>query len=253
MAYKEPVIKAKLHQSNVAMSNEEHATLNNPNQAMANAKATIERIERKQEEIDYYNSVTVNKIDPALSNVQLAGKSVIVRLHKENYIKGVSYYADNIPMYDAWISQVDGRMHQSQPAKWMDNPLPYVFSGVVVAISPAAKLDFVKEAQALSEASYSFADANLEAKALEVGDIVHLEHFMFPDKRFYLDKQARDFIKNPEEFRITHFEGYVKIHPSMIEGTVKDKTNFVYFSSPYLRHKAFVAGLKAEAKENNIN
>lgn len=245
MAYKEPVIKAKVHSANQAVSNEDYQSISNPAQATAIANATIKNIEKKQEEIDYYNSTTVHKIDPAFKDLVLAGKSVIVRLHKENYIKSVSYYADEKPLYDAWFSQVDGRMHASQPAKWVDTPLPYVFSGVVVAISPAAELANKQDSQ---EAEKN----GIYAPELKVGDIVYLEHFNFAEKRFYLDKQQRDFIKNPEEFRIVHFEGYVKIHPTMIEGVVTDKNNFVYNTSPYLRHKMYMASKVVEVDENEI-
>jgi len=63
---------------------------------------------------------------------------------------------------------------------------------------------------------------------------------MYADKRFYKDKQKRDFIRNPEEYSIKNWEGYVKVHPSMIEAVVTDPTsysNFVTQTSSYAKYK----------------
>jgi len=223
-------IKATLHKANSDISNKERELLQNGGMSEQTANSMIKKMEAKQEAIDEYNK-NCGIIDAAFSNLQLVGKSLIVKLHKENYIKNVTYYADGTPLYDSWISQVDGRMHPTEQPKWIDNPLPYVFTGVVVAISPQAELGFEEEVNDLRK-------QGVKAKAIQVGDIVTLEHFMFADKRFYMDKQKRDFIKNPHEFRITNWEGYVKIHPTMIEAVVMDKEKFLLETSAYAMHKA---------------
>jgi hypothetical protein len=233
MANKNKPLNVKLHTAQKAMSNAEMEVLKEKGSLQAQKLAHAQRlkIEAKQDEIDRYNSVTCNNIDPFFEGLQLTGKDVIIRLHKENYIKGISKYTDGVPLYDAWISQVDGRMHASEQPKWMDNPLPYVFTGVVVAIAPSIKADYVKEAARVKELTGE------DMQVLSVGDIVHLEHFMFADKRFYINKQKRDFIKNPTEYRVKNWKGYVKVHPSMIEGIVTDKESFLSETSAYARYK----------------
>jgi hypothetical protein len=185
------------------------------------------RTEKRQLEIDNYNFEKVNLVDDYFKGISFVDSALIVRLHKENYIKEVSIMPNGVVIYDAWISQVDGRMNKAEREKWVDNPLPYVFSGVIVAISPLAQMEYVKKKETLSdELKDSF-------KVPEVGDIVNLDHFMVADRRYYPNKQARDFIKNPEEYRIVHFDGYVKIHPSLIEGIVVDKNDFYNNISPF--------------------
>jgi hypothetical protein len=185
------------------------------------------RTEKRQLEIDNYNFEEVNLVDDYFKGISFVDSALIVRLHKENYIKEVSIMPNGVVIYDAWISQVDGRMNKAEREKWVDNPLPYVFSGVIVAISPLAQMEYVKKKETLSdELKDSF-------KVPEVGNIVNLDHFMVADRRYYPNKQARDFIKNPEEYRIVHFDGYVKIHPSLIEGIVVDKNDFYNNISPF--------------------
>lgn len=229
MSYQKPVIKSKIHTANKTVSNEDRAALEGK---VADVKRN--EVELKQEEIDNYNFNTCSQIDPAFENLQLTGKHVIVRLHKENYIKSIEVLPGGIPIYDAWISQVDGRMRQTDPPKWVDNPLPYVFMGTVVAISPLAKAEFLKEKEELEK--YDPAAAK-EYKVLSVGDTVTLNHFMFADNRFYLNKQQRDFIKNPNEYRIEHWEGYVKIHPTVIESIVVAEDSNKFLASPFMEYK----------------
>jgi hypothetical protein len=108
-----------------------------------------------------------------------------------------------------------------------------VFTGTVVAMSPSAQNDYLLEQKTLQEIN---PEAAKTYKVLEVGDVVHLTHFMFMDKRFYLSKQDRDFIKNPNEFRIEHWEGYVIIHPTQIEAIELNADDAQLINSPYISY-----------------
>lgn len=234
---RKPVLQSKLHNANKAMSNADMAVLRDQNSEQAQKYAMLARqkLEKKQESIDYYNTTTCSEIDPFFDTIQLTGRNIIVRMYKENYIKKVSEYSDGVPMYEAWMSQVDGRMRPTDQQRWVDNPLPYIFTGVIVAMSPLSRADQVKE-----EATFKEHCPNGTYVPLEVGSIVHLEHFMYADKRFYTDKQKRDFIRNPEEYKIEHWEGYVKVHPSMVEAVVATKaahSTFITQTSPYAKYK----------------
>lgn len=225
MSYKKPVIKAKLHSADKAVSIADANALSNDD--ATNAKRLKE--EAKQELIDKYNFHECFERDEHFDDIQLTGKSIIVRLFKENYIKSVDVVGDNI-LYDAWLSQVDGRTDRSQQPKWVDNPLPYVWTGVVVSISPAVMQDIVNETNSIKTL-----DANY--KPMQVGDIVQLAPFMIADVRYYTNQQHRDFIKNPNEYRIEHFEGYVKLHPTQIDTVIKNKDKFMSKLSPYKNYK----------------
>ena len=224
-------IRAKLHQASKTMKLDQINDLDKNNNEIS--QETI-RTEKRQEEIDYYNISEVNQIDSYFNNISLVDDSIIVRLHKENYIKEISLLPNGSVIYDAWISQVDGRMNKAEREKWVDNPLPYVYSGVIVSISQLAKMSYIKKMESLPD------ELKKDFKVPEVGDIVNLEHFMIADRRFYLNKQARDFIKNPQEYRIVHFDGYVKIHSSLIESVVTNKEDFYLEISPYIKLKKFI-------------
>jgi hypothetical protein len=221
---KKKPIKSKLHSADKTIAVSKLKDLERLENSVS--EETI-RTEKRQLEIDNYNFEEVNLVDDYFKGISFVDSALIVRLHKENYIKEVSIMPNGVVIYDAWISQVDGRMNKAEREKWVDNPLPYVFSGVIVAISPLAQMEYVKKKETLSdELKDSF-------KVPKVGDIVNLDHFMVADRRYYPNKQARDFIKNPEEYRIVHFDGYVKIHPSLIEGIVVDKNDFYNNISPF--------------------
>jgi hypothetical protein len=229
---KKKPIRSKLHSADKSIS---LGKLKDLERLESDISEETVRIENRQLEIDRYNFEEVNDIDSYFSGVSFVDSAIIVRLHKENYIKEVNIMPNGTVMYDAWISQVDGRMNKADREKWVDNPLPYVFSGVIAAISPIAKLEYVKKKEALPE------ELKDSFKVPEVGDIINLEHFMVADRRFYTNKQARDFIKNPEEYRIVHFDGYVKIHPSLVENVVVDKVDFYRNMSPFQNFKSFEA------------
>jgi hypothetical protein len=223
-------IKAKIHSANKAMSVADMKAL----EAKENENQRKLNIEKKQQEIDYYNFTLINEIDPYFKGISLTDESIIVRLHKENYIKEISIMPNGDVVYDAWTSQVDGRTSKTQKQKWVDNPLPYVFSGVIVAISPLTQAKFIEKRDSLPE------ELRDEFKIPQVGDTIMLDHFMIQDRRFYQNKQARDFIRNPEEYRIIHFEGYVKIHPSLIESVVVDMQDFNNNMSPYTNYLKYI-------------
>jgi hypothetical protein len=222
MAFKAPMMRATINNAPKTISNNDKQSLTNTH----NAQLEKSKIEKRQEDIDTYNFDTCNQIDPYFDTIQLAGNDIIVRLHKENYIKGVYGIDNNEVMYNAYISQVDYRMKATDKPNWCDNPLPYVLSGVVVAISPAVEADQLKR----------FNEVGDKYRMLKVGDIVNLTHFQFQDNRFYKNKQEIDFIKNPEEYRIEHWEGYIKIHSTYVESIVLNKDSFKV-TSPYRLYK----------------
>lgn len=226
MTMKKEPIKATLHSSAKAISNKDM-------NALSKKKQEYNPSETKQEEIDKYNFHGVFDKPYGIDNVQLTGTSIVVRLFKENYIKHVEVLSDDTVIYDAYISQIDGRNERSDKPKWMDTPFPYIHAGVIVQISPAAKAHFQKERENIAEISDVIAGEYIVPKE---GMIVDLTHFSFNDNRYYINKQERDFIKNPEEHRVIHFDGCVKIHPSYIDGIITNEEEYLRTMSPYAEY-----------------
>ena len=180
----------------------------------------------RQQEIDNYNFDECFAEDEFFDTIELEGEQIIIKLFKENYIKEINSIGDQV-VFDCWISQVDGRMNQAQSAKWVDNPLPYVNMGVVVAMSPLAIAKEYEKAEKIN----SLAGGKVTYTPLTVGTVVHTRHMNYADVRFYKDKQQRDFIKNPQEYRIRHWEGLVLVHPTVVEA--KTTRQAVEGTSPY--------------------
>ena len=218
MAYDKPVMKSKVYSAPKVLSTADRENL------QKNSSNTIKIAqEERQEAIDRYNTSCTER-DAFFDDYQLAGKHIIVKLFKENFIKAIESIQDNI-FYDSWISKVDGRERQTSPENWVENPLPYIFSGVIVAISPLAQAEIEKEYKECAQSGIIY-------NKLKVGSIVDLQHFMFPDYRFYKNKQERDMIRNPKEYRIEYWEGLVRIHPSIVEGIIP-----ALELSPYQQYK----------------
>lgn len=231
MGLDKKVVRTKIKNRPKHLTRREKALLNG--EFNANADLERRRIEERQEEIDRYNFETCAIIDPHFDDIQFSNDDIIIRLHKENYVKEVEEVSGRNPIYDAWISQVDGRMHKADREKWIDNPFPYAYSGVIVHMSPLAKAFFKKKKKSIEEVDKNIAK---QFKVPEVGDIATLNHFRFADFRYYANKQKMDFVKNPNEYRIVHWEGYVKLHPGLIETVYKNKKAFDV-SSPYREYK----------------
>ena len=228
---KKKPIRANLHQAPKAISNSDKKNL------VGASSSRRMKTEAKQREIDVYNKLQVKAPIQGLDDMQFVGGEVIIQLHKENYIKRVEILPSGDPLYDAYISQIDARETRAAKAKWIDTPFPYVFTGVVKAMSVETEVAYVQK-----KAELTAVDAELGAKfhALKVGDIVHLSHFMMNDKRFYVNKQERDFVKTPSEHRIIHFEGLVKVHSAQIDAVVTNVEAFEHDLSPFMQYEEYM-------------
>lgn len=230
----------KIHKKRIIQANLRNASTTMPLQDLQNKReqdAGLERkrVESKQEEIDKYNFETCQEIDPRFKDFVLMGDEIIVRLHKENYIKDISMIdSEGNPVYDTWQHQVDARQHKTDKADWQDSPLPYVYSGVIVSLSPTAQAYFSKQKKLIEESNKNAAKAY---KIPQVGDTVALRHFMFADYRFYFNSQQVDYLINPKEYRVVYWEGYVKLHPTLVERVYKDGDKVLKEMSPYLTFK----------------
>ena len=195
MTYKKKPIKAKLHKADTAV--------------LASKVDKNKQALDRQKKIDQYNNIDIHQIDPFFNSIQLTGDYVIIRLFKENFIKGKMLIGET-EVYDAWYDQVQISMYAQNKQKWVENPLPYVYGGVVVAMSPRVEAQQKKVQEELSL-------EGILCRYLMVGDTVDLEWFSLQDKRYFKNKQETDKIKDPEDFSVKHYEGYVRVHVSQIE------------------------------------
>jgi hypothetical protein len=200
MSFKKEILKTKLH----AASSFTQQT---------SAEDIKKEILARQAEIDEWNNKEVYVISDEVKNLQMLGSSVVVKLFKEDYIKSVTMVGDT-ELYDAYIGQVEIQRIGQNKHDFIENPLPYVFSGVVHAISPEVQALYAKKEAEMKEAGIEFIP-------LKVGSKVNLEWHDRQRDRFYPNKQKIDLIKNPQEFNIDNYEGLVKVHYSIIESIIK--------------------------------
>jgi len=174
----------------------------------------LEKVKALQAGLDEYNKNLVN-IDPRFNDLILNGRTLIVRFKHEDFIK---YWTKELKYVDEDVQQeieipiigyskIDGRRSTSDKETYVDNPLPYLFEGVVCAFS--------KEAADMIEKS--------SGHRLQVGDRVNMCEFTLKDRRFYLDKAKaqQDHIATQTETRLSNFEGYFKVDAWDIESIVK--------------------------------
>lgn len=202
MSYvKRDVVQQKLNKAKNAVPNDERFRSN---------EEIVKEIEGRQAEIDKWNE-DIKEVDPKFDDLTITGGYVIVRLFKENYIKRVlETLEDGTPIYEAYIGQVEIQRIGQNKRDWVENPLPFIFSGVVCAIGQDVQIEEAKKVKDAKE-------AGMEYTPLTVGNEVSLEWFDLQRNRYYTDKQKFDLIKDPREYSVDNYEGYVRIHYSQIE------------------------------------
>jgi hypothetical protein len=159
----------------------------------------------RQEEVEKYNEA-IHTLDEKFKTKQFVGTEIIVRLKLDDYLtKGNASELEN------GIKKVNKVAMQKSSGDWttIDNPLPYLFAGVICAV-PKIAVDQFKE-------NYGI--------ALVPGVEVEIKDIDLPSSRYYLDKAKMD-IKGTEEAMLRgekmfpNHEGYFKISVYDIESFV---------------------------------
>jgi len=188
----------------------------------------LNEILKAQEFIDTWNTEYVgNKgmndqpITDHFDKIQLED-GLIIQMYMENPVKKMikNMETDEAIHVDYGVRQIDYRARTTDKAKWGPTPFPVIDKGVIVAVSPKTKLWYYEQKEKLAKYDQSAAD-NLIIP--EVGDVVYTKHFMFKNKRYYIDKQRKceDFVKNQEELRLNNFDFLFHIENYEIESIVK--------------------------------
>lgn len=219
-----PTLKYKLNNASKVISVTERE-----NMLKSKEEGSEDEIAKIQESIDDYNFNVCPNVDEWFDTITLTNNDIIVRLHKENYIKSIQETGFGC-VYESWITPVDMRGGKGTEAKWEDNPLPYVNSGVVCAISPNAEAELARKQEEAAKYGIIY-------DRLKVGDIVNLAKLSAADYRYYRNKQVQDYFKTVDDFRLNNFEGYVKLNYNMLESIVRDKNNFYSNLSIYKNYK----------------
>lgn len=179
------------------------------NIGLAPAEELLEIAEREKEhnlkiqaEVDEFND-NIGIIDSRFASKTFIGNDIIVRLRRQDYLikNSGSDLKDGIKVSnEIAIEQADGQWNT------IDNPLPYMYSGVICAIP-----SFVtKEYEANSGVKLT------EGMNVEISDIA-----LIP-ARYYLDKTKRDMRPSEQELlkggaMFPNHEGYFKISVYDIE------------------------------------
>ena len=166
-----------------------------------------------QDQINAYNDSILNKqIDPLFNDIDLLFDDVIVRLYKDQPIKGWQEITVPDEEGNNQVVQVPLRMQRQINAKkstaqndnYIDTPLPFLQKGLVVKASK-----------------------NCEEKYnVKSGMIVTINSTFLKDKRFYLDKEVQhyNYIEHADNTDLTGFEGYFKFNVGEIETIVKENS-----------------------------
>lgn len=157
---------------------------------------------KKQEEVDAYN-LTLLSIDPKFAKKIFVGNEIKVRLKKEDYIikNSGSAMRDGIKKDNLIALTVPG-----SEDRMIDNPLPYMFEGVIVAIPKIIRDTYLKE--------YGI--------DLRPGTYVELKEFNLQNQRYYLDKANIDVKVSLDDLMagkaaFPNHEGYFSISAYDIE------------------------------------
>ena len=139
-------------------------------------KASVEREKQKnidkQAAVEAYND-SLSTIDPIFAAKTFVGTEIKVRLKKQDYVvkNSGSELTDGIKK-DNLIA-----MEASDGSTLLvDNPLPFMFEGIITAIPAVVKRSYSEE--------YGI--------DLEVGSYVELREFTMHSNRYYLDKNKVD-------------------------------------------------------------
>lgn len=180
-----------------------------------NSKAEVMRqldmANKIQENInDYNNEILGRKIDERFEKFVYVGDKLVVRLLREDFIKSIEVtklMTDEgeieIEHPIVSIQQVDARERTSDIERTLPNPLPFIFRGLVCAISkPTAS--WFKEQHGVD---------------LKVGAIVNINEIVLKYERFYLDKllEVGDYIRTVKETNLSGHEGYFLISKNDIQ------------------------------------
>lgn len=182
----------------------------------------IEQIKGIQAEIDKYNEeVEKGEIPAFFNSMVLMNDFLVVKLYKENFIKGWNTMEikiddegtmEKVAFPYGGFRQIDGRTRTSDVEQHVDTPLPYVFKGKIMAISPYMQKK-IKE------------DYGVDISA---GSFITLNELILKDRRFYFEKQKQivDHITNQREVVLYNFEGYFGISSFDIESILTNSEHF---------------------------
>jgi hypothetical protein len=225
MAYKKRPTKTKLvKKSNVLSDKERKMKESGLDKDLA--KARLAEMKAIQKGIERYNDYDIYKIDPFFRDVQVYDDFLIVRLEKENFIKELDESNPDNIIIDAYIRQIDARVSTASQPEWVPTPFPYVERGVVVAVSPLLQQKYL---ELKSKMSLTDPEKAEKIHVLEPGDVIQIRanHSQwYKDHRYYIDKQsqAKDFVRNQTELRLSEFQNYFRLTDFEIE-TIMVNTN----------------------------
>lgn len=188
----------------------------------------IDLMVKNQKSVDIWNTEFTGvktKREKLLSehfrNIQLED-GLVIQMYMENPIKHIVRKSETgeVIHIDYNVRQIDNRKQQTDRPNWVPTPFPVIDKGVIVAISPRTKLWYYEQVEKMKAFDPEFAKTMIVP---EVGDVVYTKHFMFKDKRYYIDKQKKceDLVFSQTEIRLNEFDFLFLIENYEIESIVK--------------------------------
>lgn len=159
-------------------------------------------LKAKQEEVESYNREVLENKNVAASILarKYFNQYIVVRLFQEDYAdKALSIGQETSLLTDTTWTKKRNLVEATLPGQQtqlIDNPLPYVFEGVVVAM-----------------------DSSVEEKhpEIKIGKVVQTIQFDLKSDRYYAYKNKRDYGITLDNLTLSNYEGYALVHPSMLE------------------------------------
>jgi hypothetical protein len=187
---------------NVDISEAKSIILPPEEEIKAKAKREKEKNLKIQIKVDEYNKALL-EIDPSFATKTFVGNEIRVRLKKDDYIirNSGSRLKDGVKK-----DNLIALMTEDGKDRMIENPLPYMYEGVVVAIPNAVKKHYLDE----------------YGVNLEPGTYVELKEFNLQNQRYYLNKANIDTKVSLEDLMagksaFPNHEGYFTIGAYDIE------------------------------------
>jgi hypothetical protein len=221
--------KGSEYESKAAQDLKSSSLLDDPT-SLANREKLRQKDEAEQLHITAYNKgIFAAHLDNRFLNKYFVGNSIIIKLEIMNWL--IPNKAGQLTLNPNW--SVGMKSPDSPSGKFIRNPLPYSFRGVVVAISD--EVEKYRRENGL--------------KALLPGDFVELNWFEIQNHRYYPDKHLIDHLTMDSPVA-PNYEGYVKVPAQFIEtfcsaGSFED----VYGTKPEDFYKMPDMSLLSETRE----
>ncbi len=178
-----------------------------------------EDIEYRQSLIDEYNKNVRTKYNEFPNKDRgLFQGDIIIKLIKEDYIKGFKINDEGQKIYNASMRMITKNLMpegQGRNENIIENPFSYLMQGVIVNMSIEAKIKFAKLEE---EEKTLFGE--VKTKYPKIGSEITIQNMDLSRVMYFVDNNKRDMIGNPDQISLDYYEGYITISNHLIKEVI---------------------------------